>query len=130
MDLIKYYWRVYGGIMGGNSYTTDLYLDLFRKKWSIYILAELFTGSKRFQDFQNNSPTISPKVLNQTLIEMEKMGLIDKTVISKKPKITEYCLTEKGYETRKFVKELLIFLTNNSNLADDLYKIEEKIELL
>ena len=54
---------------------------LFRKKWTLCILTDMHLGSKHFQDFNKNLPDISTKVLNQTLTELEEVGLISKKII-------------------------------------------------
>lgn len=61
-----------------NNPTMDELNFIFHKKWTFCILADLHLGSKHFQDFMNNLPEISTKVLHQTLTELESVGLIDK----------------------------------------------------
>ncbi|MBP3790739.1 MAG: helix-turn-helix transcriptional regulator [Methanobrevibacter sp.] len=100
---------------------------LFRKKWTICVLTDLHLGSKHFQDFNNNLPEISTKVLHQTLNELEEAGLIDKKVIQDKPKTTEYALTEKGRLSKNFIKEYYGYIASISSNSSDEEEILKRI---
>ncbi len=103
---------------------------LFRKKWTICVLTDLHLGSKHFQDFNKNLPEISTKVLHQTLTELEQVGLIRKTVIREKPKVTEYNLTEKGKLSKNFIKEYYGYIASISSNSSDEEEILKRIEEL
>ena len=105
-----------------NPKIDDLYF-LFRKKWTVCLLVDLHMGSKKFQDFKKNLPDISPKVLYQTLNDLEEMGLVEKKIITEKPKSTEYQLTENGKLSKDFIKEYFFFLTKVSSDS----RVHEKI---
>ena len=83
---------------------------LMKKKWTFWILADLYLGSRRFQDFLDNLPDISAKMLNSSLKELEEYGLIKKETDEDTPRLTAYYLTEKGEKTKPFMKEYFIFL--------------------
>lgn len=98
---------------------------LLKKKWTICVLTDLHLGSKHFQDFNNHLPEISTKVLHQTLTELEDAGLVNKTVIQEKPKITEYSLTEKGKLSKNFIKEYygyIASIASNSSNEEEILK--------
>lgn len=103
---------------------------IFHKKWTFCILADLHLGSRHFQDFLNNLPKISTKVLNQTLTELESVGLINKKIIQEKPKLTEYSLTEKGKLSKKLIKEYYSYIELISPDSDEEKEIFDKIKNL
>ena len=103
---------------------------VLKKKWTFCILTELHLGSKHFQDFTNNLPNISTKVLNQTLIELEKVGLINKKTIKEKPKLTEYSLTKTGKLSKKLIKEYYGYISSVSLDSKDEENIFKQIEKL
>lgn len=89
-------------------------LTLFNKKWNIQIIRDLFFGKKYFKEFKQGK-TITNKVLSNCLKELEENGLILKKVISTKPNMTEYSLTEKGLGLNKVIYELALFTLNNED---------------
>ena len=88
--------------------------SLMKKKWTFWILADLYLGSKRFQDFLDNLPDISTKMLNSTLKELEEYGIIRKEINENKPRMATYFLTEKGGKTKPFMKEYFLFLVQTT----------------
>ena len=106
---------------------------LFKKKWTICVLTDLHLGSKHFQDFNNNLPEISSKVLHQTLTELEGAGLVNKILIQEKPKVTEYSLTEKGKLSKNFIKEYYGYIagiSSNSYEEEEILKRIHELQVL
>lgn len=73
---------------------------LFGKKWMIALLQEVAVGGEKgFNHIQKRMGRISPKIISQRLKELEKAGLIERTVIKGiLPPRTSYSLTAKGGE--------------------------------
>ena len=94
-----------------NTYTQcpiDLVVKLFNKKWVIQILSDLFFGKTRFNQFKENKPKLSNKVLSNCLKDMEKDGLIEK--ISKRyERDVEYILTKKGQALKNLKKGIELY---------------------
>ena len=65
-------------------------------KWSALILRDLMAGPRRFNDLQRSIGHISHKVLTSNLRQMEKHGLLTRTVYAEVPPRVEYELTELG----------------------------------
>lgn len=84
--------------------------DLVGKKWTLCILHELYKGNmcdKRFNELKGQLGDITPKTLSTRLKELEKEGLITKTVDSSTvPVKCEYALTESGKELMEIVQML------------------------
>lgn len=76
----------------------DLGMDLIRGKWKAVILCHLNDGPKRFLELQRITCGVSQKVLNDNLTDLEKDGLILKTIYAEVPPRVEYSLTAMGKE--------------------------------
>ena len=84
-------------------------LDVLMRRWTIFILKDMFIGAKRFNDFLKMNPRISGKVLSDQLKILEEYGYIEKVVVSTTPLKAEYLLTEKGRGRNKMLYELMVF---------------------
>ncbi|MBB2203120.1 winged helix-turn-helix transcriptional regulator [Gluconacetobacter tumulisoli] len=71
-------------------------LDRIGDKWSTLILGTLATGPHRFSAVQRAIPDISKRMLTQTFRDLERDGLIARTVFPTKPPSVEYRLTPLG----------------------------------
>ena len=65
-------------------------------KWSALILRDLMDGPRRFNELRRSIGRISQKVLTSNLRQMEKHGLLTRTVYAEVPPRVEYELTELG----------------------------------
>jgi DNA-binding HxlR family transcriptional regulator len=79
------------------------------KKWGIQIIRDLINGKKRFKDFLQSNKDLTTKVLSERLKELEKNGIINKSIVSTTPISIEYSLTEKGKGLKGVLKEMMIF---------------------
>lgn len=71
-------------------------LDRIGDKWSTLVLVTLANAPHRFSAVQRAIPDISKRMLTQTLRELERDGLIARTVFPTKPPSVEYRLTPLG----------------------------------
>ena len=71
-------------------------LALLGSKWSVLLLYALSQGAKRYGDLQRIMPDISPKMLTQTLKELEEYEFIDRTSYAEAPPRVEYSLSQLG----------------------------------
>jgi DNA-binding HxlR family transcriptional regulator len=66
-------------------------------RWKIILLSHLFEkSSMRFSALERAIPDVSHKVLTQQLRELERDGLVSRTVHPEVPPRVEYALTEIG----------------------------------
>lgn len=84
----------------------DLAMDMIRGKWKAVLLCHLIDGPKRFLCLQRITGGISQKVLNENLLDLEKSGLINKTVFDEIPARVEYSLTAKGTDLAPIILNL------------------------
>lgn len=65
-------------------------------KWTILILRDLFTGTKRFGELRKSLIGVSPKTLSGRLRYLEKEGIVARKVFPEVPPRVEYALTKRG----------------------------------
>ncbi|CDM96469.1 MAG: helix-turn-helix domain-containing protein [Limnospira sp. PMC 1291.21] len=78
-------------------------MDIIGSKWSVQILRELFRGDMRTHELIEALPGISTKTLTIRLRELEKYGLLIRTVYPEIPPHVEYSLTAKGRELKPVI---------------------------
>jgi DNA-binding HxlR family transcriptional regulator len=71
-------------------------LDRIGDKWASLIIGLLENGSMRFSDLKRAIGGITQKMLTQTLRNLERDGLVKRTVYPEVPPHVEYELTELG----------------------------------
>ena len=71
-------------------------LTLIGDKWKVLILRDLMPGTKRFGELKKSIGSVSQKVLTAQLRDMEKNGLLTRTVYAEVPPRVEYTLTDLG----------------------------------
>lgn len=71
-------------------------LDRIGDKWSVLIVLTLAAAPHRFGALRRAVPDISQRMLTQTLRDLERDGLISRTVHPTKPPSVEYALTPLG----------------------------------
>ncbi|WP_327268253.1 helix-turn-helix transcriptional regulator [Streptomyces sp. NBC_01218] len=82
-------------------------LDRLGDTWSVYVIVELASGIRRFNELQRSIPgTISQRMLTLTLRRLERDGLVHRTVYPTVPARVEYGLTELGHSLTHLVRAL------------------------
>ncbi|MGY0055701.1 winged helix-turn-helix transcriptional regulator [Streptomyces sp. LZ34] len=74
----------------------EVAVDVLGKRWTPVILAHLKEGVHRYGELRRRMPEVSEKVLTQRLRELERDGLVERTVHSGTPAPVSYRLTEEG----------------------------------
>lgn len=84
----------------GNVYAaqcpTRLLLDRIADKWTVLLLGTLATGPMRFNALKRHIEGVSQKMLSQTLRQMERDGLVTRTVEASVPVTVTYEITALG----------------------------------
>lgn len=91
--------------------------QLFGNKWKIYIIQQLKERPFGFNELQRAITGISQKVLSSNLKEMEKAGLVTRTVIPKTPIRTEYALSEVGESLMPIINSMVEWGTDYQQLV-------------
>lgn len=91
-------------------------LDRIGDKWSTLILVTLANGPHRFSAVRHAIPDISKRMLTQTFRDLERDGLIVRTVFPTKPPSVEYRLSPLG-ETILEPLDVLVRWADRSHAA-------------
>ena len=83
-------------------------------------MRDLFYGKSRFNEFKEDKPDLSNKVLSNCLKDMESNGLIQKIVDKCDKKNVKYILTEKGKSLNKVIYEIAMVSVDSENYSDKL----------
>lgn len=75
---------------------TDVTLDVIGGKWKPAILWHVHGDPRRFNELQRLLPGVTHKVLAHQLRELERDGVLSRTVYATVPPMVEYALTERG----------------------------------
>src|SRR3990167_5349036 len=83
---------------GDKVYNTpvELTLEVIGGKWKSVLVYHLLQGPLRFSELKRLVPDITEKMLTQQLRELERVGVLTRTVFAEVPPRVEYCVTEHG----------------------------------
>ncbi len=84
----------------------EVTLLLLSNKWTILILRDLFTGTKRFGELKKSLNGVSQKVLTANLRSLEEKGIIEREVFPEVPPRVEYRLTDLGKTLGPIIKSM------------------------
>lgn len=84
----------------------EITIGLLSGKWKCLMLWHLHEDKKRYRDLRDLVPGVSEKMLSQQLREMEKDGLLTKTVYPEIPPRVEYQLTERGHSLYPILQQM------------------------
>lgn len=93
-------------------------LSLIGDKWTPVVIYCLSGGVQRFSELHRRIPDISKKMLIQVLRELERAGLVERTVRHVVPPNTQYCLTDAGLHLHEPVALLCHWASHNTVLLD------------
>ena len=72
--------------------------ELIGRRWTGAVLFILLKGPCRFATLRDAIPDITDRMLSERLQELEREGIVDRTVIPETPVRVEYALSKKGRE--------------------------------
>lgn len=71
-------------------------LERIGDKWTLYVVHVLGAGTRRFSELQREIDGITPRMLTVTVRNLERDGLVTRTVYPVVPPRVDYALTEVG----------------------------------
>jgi DNA-binding HxlR family transcriptional regulator len=71
-------------------------LELIASKWTVLVVDALSEGARRYSALRREITGVSQKMLTQTLRELERDGIVVRTVYDTKPPSVEYRLSRLG----------------------------------
>lgn len=87
-------------------------------KWTVLVVQTLADGSKRFNELRREIPSVSQRMLTLTLRNLERDGLVSRTVTPSIPPRVDYELTELGQSLQKPICGLATWATENVGAID------------
>jgi DNA-binding HxlR family transcriptional regulator len=88
-------------------------LDLVANKWTALVLGALGRKPHRFGELRRAVEGISQKMLTQNLRNLERDGLVTRTVYPTTPPTVEYAHTELGAEIGQHLIAINVWTTTN-----------------
>ncbi|MFE6869331.1 winged helix-turn-helix transcriptional regulator [Kitasatospora sp. NPDC057692] len=82
-------------------------LDRIADKWSLLVIALLDRGSLRFTELRREIDGVSQRMLTVTLRQLERDGLVERTVHPVVPPRVDYALTPLGRTLHETVRSLV-----------------------
>jgi len=91
-------------------------LDVLATRWSLYVLGILHRSDRplRFTELRRYIEGITQKSLTQTLRNLERAGLINRTVYPTIPPRVEYALTELGTQAERLTTAIADWSVENA----------------
>ena len=80
--------------------------EIISGKWTLLIIRDLTTGTKRFSELERSLVGISPKTLSERLTALEREGVLHRQTYAEVPQKVEYSLTEVGRATEPALRQL------------------------
>lgn len=81
-------------------------MEIIGSKWTALILRDLAGGSKRFGELEKSVGDINPRTLSRRLDDLERHGIITKTMFAEVPPRVEYALTDKGKDLVPVLRQM------------------------
>jgi DNA-binding HxlR family transcriptional regulator len=81
--------------------TISTLLSRIGDKWTVLVVQTLSQGSRRFNELRREIPSVSQRMLTLTLRNLERDGLVKRTVTPSIPPLVDYELTELGQSLQK-----------------------------
>ena len=99
--------------------TISRLLQRIGDKWSVLVVQTLGSGPMRFNELRRAIPTVSQRMLTLTLRNLERDGLVDRTVTATIPPRVDYELTELGRSLQKPICGLVSWSMDNVGAIHD-----------
>jgi len=83
--------------------------EIISGKWTLLIIRDLTTGTKRFSELERSLEGISPKTLSERLCSLEREAVLSRRTYAEVPPRVEYSLTEKGQALAGVIEEMRLY---------------------
>ncbi|MGN6850315.1 MAG: winged helix-turn-helix transcriptional regulator [Sphingomicrobium sp.] len=97
-------------------------------KWTVLVVTTLANGSKRFNELRREIPSVSQRMLTLTLRNLERDGLVSRTVTPTIPPRVDYELTDLGrslYEPLRGIEQWALEHVEDIHAAHDRFDAEQ-----
>jgi len=86
--------------------TISTLLSRIGDKWTVLVVSTLAGGPRRFNELRREIPSVSQRMLTLTLRNLERDGLVSRTVTPTIPPRVDYELTGLGHSLQKPISAL------------------------
>jgi len=93
--------------------TISTLLSRIGDKWTVLVVQTLGQGPRRFNELRREIPSVSQRMLTLTLRNLERDGLVSRTVTPSIPPRVDYALTELGRSLQKPICGLATWAMEN-----------------
>jgi len=93
--------------------TISTLLSRIGDKWTVLVVQTLSDGPRRFNELRREIPSVSQRMLTLTLRNLERDGLVSRTVTPTIPPRVDYELTDLGQSLQKPICGLATWATEN-----------------
>ena len=93
--------------------TISTLLSRIGDKWTVLVVETLAHGPRRFNELRRDIPSVSQRMLTLTLRNLERDGLVSRTVTPTIPPRVDYELTELGHSLQKPISGLANWALEN-----------------
>ena len=93
--------------------TISTLLSRIGDKWTVLVVTTLGEGPRRFNELRREIPSVSQRMLTLTLRNLERDGLVNRTVTPTIPPRVDYELTELGHSLQKPICGLVQWSMDN-----------------
>lgn len=100
------------------SHEDNNFLAMRTGKWTLVVVAELSTGTRRFNELRRAMDGISQKTLAATLRDLERDGFISRTAFATIPPRVDYTLTALGRDLLDLVDACRAFVVRNREAVE------------
>ncbi|MBT2484141.1 MULTISPECIES: helix-turn-helix domain-containing protein [unclassified Microbacterium] len=90
-------------------------LDRIADKWSLLVIALLDDRTMRFTELKRRIDGVSQRMLTVTLRQLERDGMVQRTVHPVVPPRVDYALTELGRSLHATVQSLVVWTESNQD---------------
>ena len=103
-------------------------LDRIADKWSLLVIYELADGVRRFTELRRRIDGISQRMLTLTLRQLEREGLVRRTVFAVVPPRVDYQLTPLGSTLLDTIQSLVAWASEHGHeIADARAAYDERV---
>ena len=93
--------------------TISTLLSRIGDKWTVLVVATLGDGPRRFNELRREIPSVSQRMLTLTLRNLERDGIVNRTVTPSIPPRVDYELTPLGHSLLKPITGLTEWALDN-----------------
>ncbi len=101
----------------------DVTMEYIGGKWKTVVLWYLRKDTRRFSELKRLMPDITEKMLSLQLKQLEKDGVIKRTIFAEVPPRVEYCLIQEGKTLLPILDELAKWGRWKSKVAGNIQEV-------